>query len=143
MASQEIRRVVDNLSSELRSANMRAVRSRDTRPEKLVRRISHRMGYRFRLHASTLPGRPDLVFPSRHKAIFVHGCFWHRHPCKHGSQRPKTNAAFWTMKIDGNVERDAENFKRLRKAGWRSLVVWECETKQPEKLASRIRRFLA
>jgi DNA mismatch endonuclease (patch repair protein) len=133
---------MDNLSTERRSANMRAVRSRNTQPEKLVRRVSHGLGYRFRLHVSSLPGRPDLVFPGRRKVIFVHGCFWHHHNCKHGSQTPKTNTAFWETKIAGNVRRDAENTKRLKREGWRCLVVWECETKRQDKLASRLRRFL-
>jgi DNA mismatch endonuclease (patch repair protein) len=133
---------MDNLSTECRSANMRAVRSRDTQPEKLVRRLSYGLGYRYRLHTASLPGKPDLVFPGRRKVIFVHGCFWHRHNCKHGLQRPKTNTAFWAAKIAGNVRRDAENCKRLKREGWRWLIVWECETKRQDKLASRIRRFL-
>jgi len=133
---------MDNLSRERRSANMRAVRGRDTEPERVVRRLAHGLGYRFRLHGSGLPGKPDLVFAGRRKVIFVHGCFWHRHDCKHGLQTPKTNTNFWATKIAKNVERDAENVRRLKKAGWRSLVVWECETKTQDKLASRLLRFL-
>ena len=133
---------MDNLSRERRSANMRAVLSRNTKPEKVVRRSSHAMGCRFRLHDPRLPGKPDLVFPSRRKVIFVNGCFWHRHACRHGSQIPKTNTAFWARKISRNVERDKENRTRLKETGWRSLVVWECEINSTDKLASRLRRFL-
>jgi DNA mismatch endonuclease, patch repair protein len=121
---------------------MRAVKSRDTTPERLVRQVSHGMGYRFRLHRKDLPGKPDLVFPSRRKVIFIHGCFWHGHKCKRGSQKPKTNAIFWATKIAGNVRRDAEQLRRLNKSGWRCLVIWECETKKKDRLASRLLRFL-
>ncbi len=133
---------MDNLSPERRSANMQAVKGRNTGPELIVRRLSHSLGYRFRLHASKLPGTPDLVFSGRQKVIFVHGCFWHRHRCKHGSQVPKTNKAFWKRKIAGNVKRDAENLRRLRADGWHWMIVWECETKVPGRLSARIRRFL-
>lgn len=134
---------MDNLSIKQRSANMRAVKSCNTEPEKIVRRLSHKLGYRFRLQASNLPCKPDIVFPGRRKVIFVHGCFWHHHSCKHGSQTPKTNTSFWREKITKNVERDTKDLTRLRKAGWRVLVVWECQTKTPNKLASRLERFLA
>ena len=134
--------MTDTLSKEQRSANMRAVKSRDTKPEKVVRQMSHTMGYRFRLHRRDLPGTPDLVFPSRRKVIFVHGCFWHGHKCRKGKQPPKTNAAFWEMKIAGNVRRDSQQLRRLKKAGWLSLIVWECEIRKPARLTSRLRRFL-
>jgi DNA mismatch endonuclease, patch repair protein len=134
--------MTDRLSKDERSANMRAVKGGDTKPEKLVRRISHAMGYRFRLHDRHLPGTPDLVFPSRGKVIFVHGCFWHGHKCRRGSQTPKTNTAFWVMKIAKNLERDAEQLAQLKKSGWRCLVVWECETKKLDQLSSRLYRFL-
>jgi len=134
--------MTDTLSKKQRSANMRAVKSRDTKPETLVRRMSHGMGYRFRLHRKDLPGSPDLVFPSRRKVIFVNGCFWHGHKCRRGSQTPKTNTAFWKAKIAGNVRRDTEQLMRLNESGWRCLVVWECETKKQDRLASRLRRFL-
>ena len=133
---------MDTISKERRSANMRAVKSRDTEPERIVRRLSHSMGYRFRLHGPGLPGKPDLIFPGRRKAIFVNGCFWHGHKCRRGSQKPKTNAAFWKTKITENVQRDMKQLKRLRKAGWCPLVVWECETKRLDRLSSRLRRFL-
>src|SRR3990172_320297 len=108
---------MDNLSPKLRSANMRAVKGRNTRPEKLVRRLLYALGYRFRLHSPSLPGKPDIIFPGRRKVIFVHGCFWHRHKCKRGLQRPKTNTAFWVKKLTGNAKRDAQNLTQLKDAG--------------------------
>lgn len=133
---------MDNLSPAARSANMSAVKGGNTAPEMIVRRLCHGLGYRFRLHVSQLSGKPDLVFARRRKVVFVHGCFWHRHDCKHGRQIPKTNARFWRAKIGKNVERDAKNVRLLRAAGWRSLIVWECETKALDRLAIRLRRFL-
>lgn len=121
---------------------MRAVRSRDTAPEIAVRSMLHRMGYRFRLHAAGLPGKPDIVLPGRHAVLFVHGCFWHGHRCKRGSRQPRTNAAYWRQKILMNRKRDAENRASLRKLGWRVLTAWECELKMPQELAARIRQFL-
>jgi DNA mismatch endonuclease, patch repair protein len=141
MVEDEIRRVTDRLSKERRSANMRAVKDRDTGPEMIVRRLAHRMGYRFRLHRADLPGKPDLVFPARRAVIFVHGCFWHGHHCKRGAA-PVTNTAFWAPKLAKNAARDAVQRARLRRDGWRSLVVWECQIKDERKLASRLRRFL-
>src|SRR5215204_659207 len=105
---------------------MRAVKSRDTAPEMTVRRLLHAMGYRYRLHVAGLPGKPDIVFPSRRKAAFVHGCFWHGHDCSRGARRPKSNEAYWSAKIGRNMVRDEENFARLQAAGWAVLVVWEC-----------------
>ncbi|HVZ60293.1 MAG TPA: DNA mismatch endonuclease Vsr, partial [Terriglobales bacterium] len=104
---------------------MRAVKSRDTAPELVVRSLAHRMGYRFRLCRKDLPGCPDLVFPRLHKVIFVHGCFWHGHSCARGARVPKRNSAYWTTKISGNHSRDARNLRRLADGGWKSLVVWE------------------
>jgi len=134
--------VTDAISKERRSANMRSVKGRDTGPEKLVRRIAHRMGYRFRLHRQDLPGRPDLAFPGRRAVIFVHGCFWHSHDCKRGALKPKTNTAFWTAKLTRNSERDAAQLSRLKRDGWRALVIWECQTKNERRLSARVRRFL-
>jgi DNA mismatch endonuclease (patch repair protein) len=125
-----------------RSRIMRAVKSRDTGPERLVRRLAHGLGYRFRLHRADLPGKPDLAFPSRRAAIFVHGCFWHGHRCKRGARVPKANRAYWVAKIARNKTRDAGALKRLKLAGWRALVVWECELKNEGQLARKIRRFL-
>ncbi len=127
----------------LRSRIMRAVKGRDTAPEMLVRRLAHGLGYRYRLHRADLPGKPDLVFPSRRKIIFVHGCFWHGHDCQRGSRAPKNNAAYWRKKISGNKDRDGRNIKALRAANWRVLVVWECGTRKEAALARRLGRFLA
>jgi DNA mismatch endonuclease, patch repair protein len=121
---------------------MRAVKDRDTVPEMLVRRIAHRMGYRYRLHRKDLPGKPDLVFPSRRKMVFVHGCFWHGHECKRGARIPKANRDYWQAKIARNRARDTKNQESLYNMGWRVLVVWECETKDYEALAAKLRDFL-
>jgi DNA mismatch endonuclease (patch repair protein) len=123
---------------------MGMVRSKNTRPEMLVRRLVHGMGYRYRLHASDLPGKPDLVFRPRRKAIFVHGCFWHRHPdpsCKL-ARMPKSRLEFWQPKLAGNRERDLKAIEALERMGWQSLVVWECESRHIEQLENKIRAFL-
>lgn len=134
---------MDPFSPEQRSAIMRAVRATDTTPERLVRSLAHRLGYRFRLHRRDLPGAPDLVFPKLRAVVFVHGCFWHQHSCPRGNRRPATNAAYWNAKLDRNVRRDARNAARLRRAGWSVMTVWECQTRQPDRLARRLDRFLA
>jgi DNA mismatch endonuclease, patch repair protein len=135
--------MTDKISPERRSANMRAVRSRDTKPEIFVRQTAHGLGYRFRLHRSELPGNPDIAFINKRKAIFVHGCFWHQHRgCVRGTM-PASNTAFWRAKLARNVERDAESLRRLKAAGWKALVVWECETKDKSKLVKRLEHFLA
>lgn len=123
---------------------MRRICSKDTSPEMVVRRLVHRLGYRYRLHRKNLPGKPDLVFPARGKAIFVHGCFWHQHASSRCKivRKPKSNKAYWTPKLEANVRRDRRNRQHLRRMGWRSLVVWECETADPERLERRIVRFL-
>ena len=121
---------------------MRAVKSRDTGPEMAVRRLVHSMGYRYRLHRRDLPGKPDLVFPSRKKAIFVHGCFWHGHTCRRGDRQPKTNAAYWTSKIERNRQRYERQRAELDGDGWRVLTVWECQTRARDELATRVRAFL-
>ena len=126
----------------LRQRIMSAVRDRDTKPEMAVRQLLHSMGFRYRLHRRDLPGRPDIVFAGRRKVVFVHGCFWHRHDGCTKATQPKTRADFWAQKFERNKERDREVEERLRKAGWSSLVVWECETRSPEKLATKLRRFL-
>lgn len=125
-----------------RSEIMRAVRSKDTKPEMIVRRLVHKLGYRFRLHRKNLPGRPDLAFPSRKKAIFVNGCFWHGHDCKRGARVPKENRDYWVKKIANNVERDKKNTDELVLLGWNSLVIWECEIKDENVLTKRITGFL-
>jgi DNA mismatch endonuclease (patch repair protein) len=124
-----------------RSANMRAIRSKDMLPEMKVRRLAHRLGYRFRLHRKDLPGTPDLVFSSRRKVIFVHGCFWHSHDCK-AAHIPKSNQAYWLPKLERNKVRDARNIDGLRAGGWESLVIWECDTSDESSVIKRLRRFL-
>ena len=121
---------------------MRAVKSRDTTPELAVRKLVHGMGYRYRLYRENLPGKPDLVFAGRKKVVFVHGCFWHQHNCARGARTPKSNQDYWIPKLDRNQRRDRQVRSQLRRLGWKSLVVWECQTKNPKKLANRIRSFL-
>src|SRR5580658_8853261 len=121
---------------------MRRVRSVDTRPELLVRTLVHGMGYRYGLHGKRLVGCPDLVLRRLRKLVFVHGCFWHRHNCP-AAELPATNLSYWRDKQFRNSERDRRNVRALRKAGWRVLVVWECQTRNVVKLRERIRRFLS
>jgi DNA mismatch endonuclease (patch repair protein) len=126
-----------------RSIIMAAVHSKNTKPELAVRKIVFALGYRYRLHGSKLPGRPDLVFAARRKAIFVHGCFWHRHTrCKYATT-PKTRIRYWEEKFDTNVVRDRRNRRELKNAGWAVLTVWQCELKNPEKLTERVDEFLS
>lgn len=131
----------DVLTPEQRSRNMRAIKGRDTVPELIVRRMLHAMGYRFRLHRRDLPGRPDIVIPGRRIALFVHGCFWHRHRCRYGRVEPVTRTEFWQAKFATNVARDRKSMRALRKAGWRVTIVWECQTRDADKLASRLLRL--
>ncbi|MHB1587390.1 MAG: very short patch repair endonuclease [Acidiferrobacteraceae bacterium] len=133
--------MADTLTAQQRSANMRAVRSKNTAPELLVRSMLHRLGYRFRLHRRDLPGTPDIVFPARKSVLFVHGCFWHGHECPRGSL-PSSHTDFWQRKVIKNKERDSRALEQLRKDGWKSLTVWECETKYNNRLAKRLSRFL-
>lgn len=133
---------MDVFDSETRSRVMRQVKSRDTRPEMRVRRMLHAMGCRYRLHRRDLPGAPDIVMPGRRRIIFVHGCFWHGHDCKAGRKRPATHRDYWDAKLRRNRLRDAENLAKLEAMGWRVLIVWECETRDAEALASRLRDFL-
>ena len=121
---------------------MQAVRSRNTRPELRVRSLLHRLGYRYRLHRTDLPGKPDIVFSCRRKVILVHGCFWHGHTCAHGSRRPKRNAAYWNSKIEGNIERYHRQRQELLSAGWGVLTIWECEVRHIEARVPTLRRFL-
>jgi len=129
-------------SREALSAQMRSIRKTDTQPELVVRRLVHRMGYRYRLYRRDLPGTPDLVFPRLKKVILVHGCFWHQHNCRLGTKRPSSNRAYWLPKLRGNSERDARVQRQLLKAGWGVLVVWECETRAPDCLPALILAFL-
>lgn len=132
--------MTDVFDAEKRSAVMRAVKSRDTGPELKVRRAAHALGLRFRLKRDDLPGKPDIVFPGRRTAMFVHGCFWHGHACARGSRIPQTNRAYWLAKIDRNMTRDKANLAALRKLGWKPAVVWECETADPARLARLLTR---
>ena len=135
---------MDTLTPRQRSERMSRVRSRNTKPEMLVRRMAHEMGYRYRLHRRDLPGSPDLVFPARRKVIFVHGCFWHRHPdptCRL-ARLPKSKLDFWGPKLETNRKRDERNLALLFGLEWDTLEIWECQTKDRELLGARIREFL-
>ena len=123
------------------SQRMSAIRGKDTGPELAVRRIAHRLGYRFRLHRRDLPGCPDVVFPRLRKVIDVRGCFWHAHRCQRGKRR-KVRREYWEAKLARNAARDRRNLRKLRSLAWQVLVVWECETADANKLAQRIARFL-
>ena len=133
---------MDTISKEKRSWNMSRIRSKDTKPEMIVRRLVHSLGYRYRLHVRKLPGCPDLVFSGRKKVIFVHGCFWHRHNCRYGRVRPQTRKKFWEKKLEGNKERDKQNRRKLRRLGWSVLTIWECQTRKPENMIDKIVEFL-
>ena len=133
MSSEEIYKV-----SEQRSRNMSAIKSKNTKPEIKVRKVLHSMGYRFRLHSKDLPGSPDIVLPKYKTVIFVHGCFWHRHEnCKYAST-PKTRKEFWNKKFTENKKRDSEIQEKIKILDWRSVVIWECETKNIENLRDKI-----
>jgi DNA mismatch endonuclease (patch repair protein) len=133
---------MDTLTPAERSARMALVRAKDTKPELMVRRFVHGMGYRYRLHRRDLPGTPDMVFPGRGKVIFVHGCFWHRHARCALARLPKSRGDFWLPKLTANAERDARNGRALRQLGWGVLTIWECQLRDTAALANRIRRFL-
>ncbi|MDI6774187.1 MAG: very short patch repair endonuclease [Verrucomicrobiota bacterium] len=131
----------DPLTKAERSERMSRIRNADTKPEIMVRRLIHGMGYRYRLHARELPGNPDLVFRPRERVIFVHGCFWHQHGCGQYRQS-RTKRTFWEPKLARNKARDADARKMLRGLGWNSLTVWECQLKRVPRLTARIKRFL-
>lgn len=133
----------DETPEALRSRTMRAVKSKNTGPEMIVRRFLYAAGLRYRLHDSRLPGKPDLVFPGRRVALFVHGCFWHQHPNCPAATRPKSSSDYWTRKLDGNVARDARHQSALNEAGWTVLVIWECETRDPDALNALLKRLRA
>lgn len=120
---------------------MQSVKSKDTKPEMIVRRLLHSMGYRYRLHRKGLPGKPDIVFPGRKKAIFVHGCFWHWHGCPKG-QLPKSRLDYWQPKLAKNVKRDRTKQEQLKALGWRVFVVWQCEIHDCEALGINLQGFL-
>ena len=129
-------------SIEQRRQMMARIRSRDTYPEKVVRSLLHRMGFRFRLHRKDLPGRPDIVLPRHKKVILIHGCFWHWHRGCRLFRMPKFNKEYWLPKMRGNCRRDKKNYNRLRKLGFKYLVVWECQTRDCEKLAGIVGSFM-
>ena len=135
--------MVDVLTRQQRSYNMSRIRNRDTKPERVVRSIVHGMGYRYRLHKPDLPGKPDVVLVRHGKIINVHGCFFHMHKCKYGKVVPATNADFWLSKRLSNVQRDRRTTSLLKKAGWKVLILWECETKNLASLTKKIERFVS
>lgn len=133
--------MADNLTKEQRGRNMRLVKSRDTSPEIIVRKSLHEVGFRFRLHSTSLPGKPDIVLPRHYVVVFVHGCFWHNHGCKR-SKMPATNKDFWTKKIAGNVRRDIKNKLALESLGWKVETVWGCRVlEDTERIIAMLRQF--
>jgi DNA mismatch endonuclease (patch repair protein) len=128
----------DVLTAEQRSYNMSRIRGVHTKPELRVRKLLHGLGLRYRLHGKGLPGKPDLVFAGAGAVLFVHGCFWHMHRCKYGKPAPATNVSFWAEKRRGNVERDKRNRAALRARGWRVFEVWECDTRDEEKILAKL-----
>lgn len=133
----------DRLSPQQRSVHMRRIRKVNTKPELAVRRIAHRLGYRFRLHRADLPGTPDIIFPRLRKVIFVHGCFWHQHPGCRLARAPKSRREYWLPKLKRNQQRDVQAIAALERLGWDVLVLWECETAAEEAIVPRIAAFLA
>lgn len=133
---------MDNVEKTTRSAVMRRVKSKNTKPELIVRRLLHSMDYRYRLHVKSLPGCPDIVFTRRKKVIFVHGCLWHGHEGCPNNRRPNSRQEYWIPKLDGNITRDIEHNMKLRNMGWDILVIWECETKNKPLLRAKISCFL-
>lgn len=133
---------MDVLTPEQRRRCMSAIKNKDTKPELLVRLLLRRLGYRYRVHAAGLPGKPDVVLRKQRLVIFVHGCFWHCHRCRYGRVIPVTNAKFWQNKRLKNAQRDKRNCRRLRRTGWRVITVWECWTRKPHKLLERLATLL-
>ncbi|MBK1717395.1 very short patch repair endonuclease [Thiocystis violacea] len=134
--------MTDTLSTQERSKRMSLIRGAGSAPEMKLRRLVHRMGFRYRLHVKKLPGTPDLVFPSRRAAIFMHGCFWHRHPECKLARLPKSKLDFWRPKLEANRERDLRDQRRLLDLGWRVLVVWECQMTNLDEVSSIVQEFL-
>lgn len=133
--------MTDKLSAERRSENMRNIRSKHTSPEMIVRRLVHAMGFRYRLHVQSLPGKPDLVFPRLKKIIEVKGCFWHQHKGCMDGRVPRSRVEYWGPKLTRNMERDNENKKAWQRMGWKVLTIWECETPKP-RTALKVAEFL-
>lgn len=134
---------MDSLSPQKRSANMSRIHSKDMKPEMIVRRLIFAMGYRYRLHARDLPGKPDIIFRKNKKIIMVHGCFWHQHPSCREGHIPKTRQDYWIPKLQGNVLRDKENIEALTALGWDILIIWECETNDIPQLRDKLQQFLS
>ena len=133
---------MDTVNKEKRSWMMSRVKSKDTKPEKIVRSMIHRMGFRFRKNRRDLPGSPDIVFPKYRKVIFIHGCFWHGHKNCSKASRPSSNEEFWSDKLDTNIQRDRKKVRELKKQGWKVLIIWECQIKDEKRLTRKIKRFL-
>jgi DNA mismatch endonuclease (patch repair protein) len=134
--------VADRFTPEERSRIMSRVKSRDTKPEKLVRKLLHALGYRFRLHRRDLPGKPDITLPKHKKVIFVHGCFWHGHDGCQRAARPTSNIEFWNKKIDSNLRRDITAQKELDALGWSYFILWQCQTRDLTTLTNKLEQFL-
>ena len=135
---------MDKLTPDRRSENMRRIRSKDTAPELAVRKLCRGIGFAgYRIYRTDLPGKPDLAWIGRKKAVFVHGCFWHGHDCAEGIRKPKSNRGYWLPKIRRNKQRDAENIGALHAVGWDVFIVWECEIKKNGRLSKRLQRFLS
>ena len=134
--------MADALTPQRRSENMRRIRSKNTKPEMIVRSQVHRLGFRYRLHGKDLPGKPDLVFRKRKKAIFVHGCFWHQHSACREGRVPGSRPQYWIPKLQGNKDRDAAHLSGLQTSGWQILVIWECEVSNQSQLNDRLLQFL-
>jgi DNA mismatch endonuclease (patch repair protein) len=135
--------LMDIVPPEKRSRMMASIKGKNTKPELIVRKLVHGMGFRYRLHRKDLPGSPDLVFPRLKKVIFVHGCFWHRHPGCRFAYTPKSNAQFWLNKLEGNSRRDGQVVLALNALGWQALIVWECEVADLSELTRKVSSFLA
>lgn len=133
---------MDTLTSRQRSARMALVKGRDTRPELAVRRAYWALGARYRLQVKDLPGRPDMIIRKLRLAVFIHGCFWHRHRGCSRTRTPRSRVAFWTKKFTNNVTRDRRARRQLRRAGWRVVTIWECQSERPERLARFVRASL-
>ena len=134
--------MADVFTQDKRSSIMANVKGRNTKPELVVRSIIHRMGFRYRLHVADLPGKPDIVLPRHKKVIFVNGCFWHGHKDCPRAKRPTTNTSSWDAKLDENILRDKRNVRKLKKDGWHTLTIWECEIKDRDKIYHKLSRFL-
>lgn len=134
--------MADKFAPEKRSDIMSRVKGFNTEPERIVRSLLHKLGFRFRLHRKDLPGKPDIVLPKHRKVVFVHGCFWHGHEGCPRAARPATNREFWDAKLSRNIERDRRNLKELAEQGWKALVVWQCELKCPAELSKKLLAFM-